>query len=373
VIKLNKAYKFRLYPNKAQSEMINKTIGCARFIYNKMLDDKISFYKENKAMLKNSPAQYKKEFEFLKEVDSLALANSQINLNKAFSNFFSKNKKGKKSGFPKFKSKRKSNNSYTTNNQNGSIRIENKKVKLPKIGFIKVIEHRKLDGKIKSATISLTKTGKYFISILVEYESQVQAKKIKNVIGLDFSMKSLYVDSNGNSADYPRFFRKSISKLVKKQRVLSKCKIGGSNYKKQKRKVALLHEKVANQRKDFLHKKSHYLSENYDMVCIEDLDMKGMSKCLNFGKSVSDNSWGMFTGFLSYKLTNNGKLLFKVDKWFPSSKKCSSCGELNKSLKLSDRSWVCDFCGAMHDRDENAANNLKTAGTAELARVNLRQ
>jgi putative transposase len=363
-MKKNKAYKFRLSPNKTQINFIERTIGCTRFIYNCMLADKIKHYKDTKLFLKNTPAQYKNEFEFLKEVDSLALANAQMNLETAYLNFFRRIKQGKKElGFPKFKSKKKCSWSYTTNNQKESVRIENNKIKLPKIGFVKFIQHRGIpnDYLIKSVTISKTRTNKYYISILFEYETQVIKKEIEKVIGLDFSMKELYVDSKENSANFPRFYRLTQAKLGKEQRIFSHRKLGSKRYEKQRLRVAKVHEHISNQRKDFLHKESHKLSNNYDMVCIEDLNMQAMSQCLNFGKSVSDNGWGMFITFLEYKLEDQGKQLFVIDKWFPSSKMCNVCGCINKELTLSDREWTCE-CGEHHDRDANAAINIRNFG-----------
>ncbi len=379
-MKKNKAYKFRLIPNKIQTDLIERTIGCVRFIYNRMLADKIEYYKKTKCSLKNTPAQYKNEFEFLKEVDSLALANAQMNLETAYSNFFRSIKQGKKDiGFPKFKSKKKCKWNYTTNNQKGSIRIENNKIKLPKIGFVKIIQHREIpeDYLLKSVTVTKTRTNKYYISILFEYETQIIKKKIEKAIGLDFSMKSLYVDSNGHSADFPKFFRQSQGKLAKEQRVLSHRKLHSKRYEKQKLKVAKIYEHISNQRKDFLHKESYKLANNYDLICVEDLNMKSMGQCLNFGKSVSDNSWGFFTTILKYKLEDRGKQLFVIDKWFPSSKMCNICGCINKELTLSDRQWSCD-CGSIHDRDHNAAINIRnfgirTVGTTELAQECLYQ
>ena len=393
-MKKNKAYKYRLYPNKEQTVLIEKTIGCTRFIYNKMLSDKINHYKDTKLMLKNYPSQYKNEFEFLKEIDSLALANAQLNLNSAYTNFFTKAKKQKptlrksikkklKEGtltreiritdlenHPQFKSKKYSSWSYTTNNQKGTIQIKDNKVKVPKIGFIKLKLHRNIpeDSVIKGATVSKTKTNKYYISILVEYENQVLQKDIEKVIGLDFSMKELYVDSNGNSANFPRFYRKAQEKLAKEQRILSHRKYESKRYEKQKLKVAKVHERIANQRKDFLHKESKKLSDNFDLVCIEDLNMKAMSQCLNFGKSVSDNGWGFFTTILKYKLEDQGKYLYKIDKWFPSSKMCHVCGKINEKLTLEDREWDCE-CKAHLVRDHNAAINIRTVGMTGIAQV----
>ena len=360
-VKQNKAYKFRIYPNEEQKIIFAKTFGCARFIYNKMLSDKIDYYQQTKQRLNNTPAQYKTEFEWLKEVDSLALANAQMNLQKAFTNFFT----NPKSGFPKFKSKHRHRKSYTTNNQKGSITLENGYLKLSKlVDLVKVKQHRQIpkDHKIKSVTISQTPSGKYYASILCEYENQIQTVEPKTFLGLDFSMKELYVASNNTSAEYPRYFRKSQKKLAREQRKLSKCVTGSQNRNKQRLKVAKLHERVANQRKDFLHRLSRQIANTYDCVCIEDLDMKAMSQALNFGKSVADNGWGMFTTFLKYKLEDLGKQLIKIDRWFPSSKTCSNCGNVKENLSLSDRVYHCDYCGITINRDYNASVNIKNQG-----------
>ena len=360
-VKQNKAYKFRIYPNEEQKIMFAKTFGCARFIYNKMLSDKIDYYQQTKQRLNNTPAQYKTEFEWLKEVDSLALANAQMNLQKAFTNFFT----NPKSGFPKFKSKHRHRKSYTTNNQKGSITLENGYLKLPKlVDLVKVKQHRQIpeDYKIKSVTVSQTPSGKYYASILCEYENQIQTVEPKTFLGLDFSMKELYVASDNTSAEYPRYFRKSQERLTREQRKLSKYVTGSQNRNKQRLKVAKLHERVANQRKDFLHRLSRQIANTYDCVCIEDLDMKAMSQALNFGKSVADNGWGMFTTFLKYKLEDLGKQLIKIDRWFPSSKTCSNCGNVKENLSLSDRVYHCNYCGITINRDYNASMNIKNQG-----------
>lgn len=359
---MNKAYKYRLYPNKEQSELINKTFGCVRFVYNRMLVDrmgKYEQYKNNKEALKklkyNTSADYKGEFIWLKEVDSLALANAQINLNTAYNNFF----RDKSIGFPKLKSKHKDRKSYTTNNQNGTIRfIDSNHIRIPKLKDVKIKLHRLVpaDCKIKSATISQTPSGKYYISILVEYDSQIKSvnPSAETVIGLDYSSKVLYVDSFGVSADYPKYYRKMEAKLKKEQHKLSKRMKGGKNRDKQRQKVAKLHEKVANQRKDFLHKQSRQIANAYDAVVIEDLNMRGMAQGLKLAKSTNDNGFGMLRTFLEYKLKEQGKQLVIIDKWYPSSKICHVYGEINNDLTLADRIWTCT-CGIIHDRDVNAA------------------
>ena len=357
----NKAYKFRLYPTKEQEIMFVKTFGCVRFIYNKMLADKIEFYKETKQKLNNTPAQYKKEFEWLKEVDSLALANAQMNLQTAYNNFF----RSPKVGFPKFKSKKRNKNSYTTNNQNGTVSIVENKLKLPKIGLVKMKQHRRIpdNQKIKSATITKTPSGKYYVSILVEYEPyipDVQLDKNK-ALGLDYASHSFYVDSQGREADYPKFYRNAQIILAKEQRKLSHMKYGSNNYQKQKLKVARIQERIANQRKDWIHKLSTQLANDYDYICVEDINMQNMAQSLNLGKSTNDNGFGMFRTILAYKLADRGKKLIKIDKWFPSSKMCRFCGTINKNLTLADRIWTCE-CGKTLNRDENAAINIMNVG-----------
>lgn len=358
---MNKAYKFRIYPNAEQRIAIAKTFGCVRFIYNRMLSDKIKHYEETKQKLNNTPAQYKAEFEWLKEIDSLALANAQMNLQTAYNNFF----RSPKIGFPKFKSKKSSRRSYTTNCVNGNIFIDNGFLKLPKIGLVKLKQHRFIpsDYKLKSVTVSQTPSGKYYASVLFEYENQVQEQTPQTFIGLDYSMHELYKDSDGNEPQYPEYYRQAENKLKREHRKLSLMQKGSKNRDKQRIKIAKIHEKVANQRKDFLHKQSRQIANVYDCVCIEDLNMKAMAQTLNFGKSVSNNGWGMFVTFLRYKLEESGKKLVKVDKFFASSQICNVCGYKNSETKnLSIRAWDCPECGTHHDRDMNAAINIKNEG-----------
>lgn len=374
---MNKAYKYRIYPNKEQAVLINKTIGCVRFVYNKMLANRKDIYeqyKDDKEALKqqkySSPASYKKEFVWLKEVDSLALANSQLNLQTAYKNFF----RNKSVGFPKFKSKHRDRKSYTTNNQKGTIRfINDRTIRLPKLKDIRIKLHRHLpqDVVIKSATISQTSTSKYYISILVEFDFDVipAISTKETVLGLDYSSKSLYIDSKAVSAEYPRFYRKSEAKLKKAQRKLSKRKNGSKNRDRQRYKVAKLHEKVANQRKDFLHKLSRQITNAYTAIVIEDLNMKNMAQELHLAKSTNDNGFGMLKTFLAYKLAEQGKQLVVVDKWYPSSKLCHVCNYKNTELTLADRTWTCPICHTEHDRDVNAAINIKNEGCRILGIV----
>ncbi len=358
---MNKAYKFRIYPNEEQCAVFARTFGCVRFIYNRMLSDKIRHYEETGQKLNNTPAQYKKEFEWLKEVDSLALANAQMNLQTAFRNFF----KQPKTGFPKFKSKKSNRKSYTTNYVNGNIFISDGYIRLPKTGFVKMKQHRPVPSgyKLKSVTVSQTPSGKYYASILFEYENQAQQQMPATFLGLDFSMHGLYMDSNGYEPCYPGYYRQAEKKLKREQRKLSLMQKGSRNRGRQRIRVARLHEKVANQRKDFLHKQSRQIADVYDCVCVEDLDMKAMSQVLNFGKSAADNGWGMFTTFLQYKLADSGKQFVKTDKFFASSQICNICGCKNPDTKdLSVREWDCPQCGTHHNRDINAAINIRNEG-----------
>jgi putative transposase len=366
--KRNKAFKFRLLPNKKQEVLLAKIFGCVRFVYNKMLAERKETYekfKNDKELLKKqkfpTPAKYKGEFPFLKEVDSLALANAQINLQTAYKNFFEGNAE-----FPKFKN-RKAKQTYTTNLVNENIELKDGHIKLPKLKLVKIKQHREIpaDYKLKSCTISRTNSGKYYVSVLTEYEKDIKPKNIENVVGLDFAMAELYVSSENEKANYPRYYRVMSEKLAKAQRILSKRKKDSARWNKQRLVVAKLHEKVANQRMNFLHHKSKELASNFDAVVIEDLNMKGMSQALHFGKSVHDNGWGMFTTFLAYKLKEQGKQLVKIDKWFPSTKKCSCC-DAEKPMKLSERTYRCS-CGFVVDRDYNSAINIKNEGLRLLA------
>ena len=371
-MKFNKAYKFRLYPNNQQQYLLDKTFGCCRFIYNQMLAERINIYehlKNDKESLYSykykTEKQFKEEFNWLKEVDSIALQQSRRNLEAAYKNFFT----GKgKTGFPKFKSKKNNHLSYTTINQKGTVKLSDdiKYVKLPKLGSIRVKCHRQiLDNEIiKSATISKTPTNKYFISILVEYEKEIPQLNLdkENSLGLDYSSSSFYVDSQGNEANYPKYFRLLEDKLAREQRKLSKMQKGSNNRNKQKIKVAKIHEHISNCRKHFCHKLSHKLSEEFDYICLEDINLRSIAQTLHLGKSTNDNGFGVFRQFLFYKMFEKGKQLIKIDKWFPSSKTCHCCGSVNKNLTLNDRIWVCPSCGETIYRDINAALNIRNAG-----------
>lgn len=355
-----KAYKFRLYPNKEQEIYFSKCFGSVRFIYNKMLNDKIEYYKNNNKMLNTTPAQYKKEFSWLKEVDSLALANAQINLDKAYKNFF----RDKSIGFPKYKSKKTNYYSYTTNNQNGTIYIIDKYIKLPKLKtLVRIKQHRQIpkNGKIKSATISKNPSGKYYISILVEQEIK-ELSKNNYVIGIDLGLTDFAITSDGVKYSNPRYLRKSLNKLAKEQRKLSRKKKGSKNRNKQKIKVAKLHEKITNQRKDFLHKLSSELINENQVICLEDLQVKEIQQNKYLSQSVSDVGWYEFRRQLEYKAKWYGRIIVIIDKYYPSSQICSNCGNNTGKKSLDIREFDCPYCGKHHDRDINASINILNEG-----------
>lgn len=368
VQKLNRAIVYRAYPTPEQQVLFSKTFGCVRFVWNHMLTDAQQFLNEAGRFFIPTPAKYKKEFPFLKEVDSLALANAQLDLKKA-------NKRHQESsknvGSPKLKSKRKSKMSYTTNNQkmrrkNGETRdtiyVVGNLVHLPKVGDVKVSKYREPEAKwiLKSATISCTRSGKYFISLLYDVPTK------KTSLGLDYSSHDFYVDSNGNVANYPRFYRQSEEKLAKEQRKLSRMRFGSHHYDKQLHKVRVLQEHIANQRKHFCHTVSTAIAKQYDAVFVEDINLRGLAGSLKLGKSTNDNGFGMFRTMLEYKLTSRGKTFAKIDKWYPSSKTCSVCGFIKEDLTLADRVWVCSACGTAHNRDHNAAINIRNVGLLGL-------
>src|SRR5699024_97036 len=352
-----RAYKYRLHPTEQQKEYFANCFGCARFIYNKMLSDKIDYYKETKQMLKNTPAQYKKEFPFLKDVDSLALANTQQNLEKAYKNFF----RDKSVGFPKFKSKHKSKASYTTNNQGGNIRIEEGKIKLPKVGLVKLKQHKAFEGTIKSCTISMNKSGKYFVSILVKSEGK-ETKAVKRKIGIDLGISDFAITTNdlGKSVKHknPKHLYKAEKKLKKAQRSLSRKQKGGKNRNKARIQVAKKHEKIANQRKDFLHKLTNKITNENQVIVIETLSSNNLMKNHKLAKSIGDVGWYEFVRQLEYKAKQKGRTIIKADRFYPSSQICSACGHRDGKKPLHIREWDCSNCGVHLDRDINASKNL---------------
>ena len=368
----NRAIKYRAYPTTEQSVMFAKTFGCCRKVYNLMLSDKIESYKSTGKFVTVTPAKYKKDYPYLREVDSLALANKQMDLQEAFRNCFSKSRK-KNNGFPKFKSAKHTRKSYTTNNQKGTVAITNNSIRLPKIGHVKAIIHRKPDDNwsIKSATVTQESDGKFYISVLFEIADTINTyvADTTNAIGLDYASDGLYVDNNGNVGTNHKYYHESHDKLAKAQRRLSrmqgarKHEIKSKNYIKQLRKLNKIHRHISNQRLDNLHQISTKIANLYDVVCVESLNMKFMSnKGFGNGKATLDNGYGMFLSMLEYKLSERNKYLVKVDKWFPSSQICHCCGEVHPEMKnLTIRTMKCD-CGLTISRDQNAAINILREG-----------
>lgn len=376
VVKLNRAIQYRAYPTEEQAVLLAKTFGCVRFVWNRMLADAQTFLDEAGVFFIPTPAKYKKEFPFLKEVDSGALCNTQLDLKDANKRHL---ENPKAVGAPRLKSKRKSKMSYTTNihsykTKDGSVvhtlALGYEAIKLPKIGWVKIKKHRQPDAGwvLKGATVSCTRSGKYFISLLYEFEKDIRpvVPTKETSLGLDYSSHDFYVDSNGKVANYPQFYRQSEEKLAKEQRKLSRMKVGSRNYDEQLHKVQLLHEHIANQRKNFCHTISAAIAKQYDAVFVEDINLRGLAGSLKLGKSTNDNGFGMFRTMLEYKLTSQGKTFAKIDKWYPSSKTCSVCGYIKDDLTLADRVWTCSGCGTTHNRDHNAAINIRNVGLLGL-------
>ena len=361
---IRKAYKYRIYPNTEQKIFFAKCFGCVRFFYNKSLSDMNDIYKSTSKFKNITPASYKEDYSFLKEVDSLALSNAQLNRNIAFKAFFSH-----KSGFPKFKSKR-NDQSYTTNMVNGNIKISNnhRYISIPKCQRIRIKMHRRFEGIIKSITVSRTTDNKYYMSLLVEEKNEPMEPTDK-MIGLDLGIKDLIVDSNGHKYKNHKYLTKSQEKLAKEQRKLSKMVKGSNNRNKQRIKIAKLHKYIQNQRNDYLHKLSKSIIDENQVICIESLLVKDMMNNSKLARNISDVSWSKLVSLLIYKADWYGRKVIKVPSNYPSSQLCHVCGYKNSITKdLGIRKWTCPKCGSIHNRDINAARNILSKGIELLTK-----
>lgn len=359
---MNKGVKFRIYPNKEQENLILQTLGCCRLIYNKGLDMRDKAYKsgeqvnytQTSAMLTN--LKNDDNYSFLKLVDAVALQQSLRDLDRAYQNFFKKRAK-----FPRFKSKHNNHQSYRTLNQGNNVRIVDNYLKLPKLGYVKVQQSMGI-GYINNVTVEKTPTGKYYAVLNVDFEPEFKQNN-GNSIGIDVGLKAFYTDSNGNKIDNPKYLEKSEKKLKREQRRLSRKQKGSKNRNKQRIKVARIHEKVTNQRNDFLQKESTRLVRENQTICIEDLNIKGMVRNHRLAKAISSVSWSKFFAMLEYKATWYGNTIIRVPTFYPSSQTCSKCGQGNPMVKhLWVREWECPFCHTKHDRDYNASINILNKG-----------
>jgi putative transposase len=377
------ALKVRAVPTIKQIEYFNQTIGCSRFTYNFYLNEKKEVYQNTGKTL--DYATFKKSFNklkthpyftWLKTPDKFALENAMMNVDKAFKNFFEG-----RTGFPKIKRKHSSKQSYTTNVTNGNIRLEVEKrmVRLPKAGDVAVRMNKKqrelfssFQGRITSATVSRHSSGQYYISLsleeIVTLENKPSIDHISpdQIIACDLGLTHFLITSNGEKIENPRYYQSCLVNLAKMQRKLKNMKIGSSNYKKQQKKIAKLHLHIKNMRHDFLHKVSHKLVSENQVIILEDLNVKGMIQNKRLAKSISDVGWGTFKQYVTYKVNWENKHVVLIDRFFPSSKLCNGCKEKHVHLSLSDRVWVCPNCGRTCDRDHNASLNLKEEGFKQL-------
>ena len=362
------AYKYRLYPNKEQKVFFAKCFGCVRFFYNKSLSDMNDIYEATGKFKNITPASYKEDYPFLKEADSLALSNAQLNRNIAFKDFMKQRYKNNKDK-PNFKSKR-NDQSYTTNNQKGSVKISDnhRYISIPKCQRIRIKMHRIFIGNIKSITVSRTTDNKYYMSLLVE--TNIEPLEATNkMIGLDLGIKDLIVDSNGHKYKNHKYLTKSQVKLAKEQRKLSHMQKGSNNRNKQRIKIARLHKKIQNQRNDYLHKLSKKIIDENQVIALEDLKVIDMEQNNKLARNITDASWSRLVSMLTYKANWYGRTIIKVPSNYPSSQLCSICSYKNSITKsLNVRKWTCPKCGSIHDRDINAAKNILIKGIEMLTK-----
>ena len=363
-IMAEKSYKYRIYPNKKQQELIRKTFGCTRYVYNYYLDKRKKLYETDKTTYTyvkcaKDLTQLKKEFEWLKEVDSVGLQTSLKDLDVAYKNFFSGS-----AGYPKFKSRKNRHQSYRTSFTNNNIAFMNKHIKLPKLGLVKVRDKQVPQGRILNATISQEPDGRFYCSLCCTDVSFVQLPKTNQFVGIDLGLVDFAIFSDGIKIENPRFFEKSEKKLAKLQRDLSRKSIGSNRWNKARVKVAKLHKHISNQRKDFLQKLTTSIVRKYDIICIEDLDVKSMkeTELTIRNKRVSDVSWSEFRRQLTYKSTWYGRALSVVDRYYPSSQICHYCGHIDGKKAETIRFWVCPKCNSKLDRDVNASINILHEG-----------